>query len=155
MFKEIFIYGLYYIIHASPPHHPTPNGNKMHPSQFANHGSFFCLFVVPPLQNAEGLDNHLGSYPGCLDELGISCAPNWAATLKLPSVTTSSKAINHHLFCVKTKAELATNHLVEVTWHDKNAFDTESSMPDSPSKCLKCSSAASIRGTSQKFLYLN
>jgi hypothetical protein len=114
MFKEIFIYGLYYIIHASPPHHPTPNGNKMHPSQFANHGSFFCLFVVPPLQNAEGLDNHLGSYPGCLDELGISCAPNWAATLKLPSVTTSSKAINHHLFCVKTKAELATNHLVEV-----------------------------------------
>jgi hypothetical protein len=115
----------------------------------------FLFLVVLPLQNAEGLDNHLGSCPGCLDELGISGASNWAATLKLPSVTTSSKAIDHHLFCVKTNAKLATNHLVEVMWHDKNAFDTYSFMPDSLSKCLKCSSAASIKGTSRKVLYLN
>jgi hypothetical protein len=86
----------------------------------------FVFLAVLPLQNAEGLDNHLGSCPGCLDELGISCASNWAATLKLPSITTSSKAINNHLFCVKTNAKLATNHLVEVMWYDKYAFDTES-----------------------------
>ena len=47
------------------------------------------------------------------------CASNWAATLKLLSVTTSSKAINHYLIRVKTDAKLATKHLIEVMWHDE------------------------------------
>jgi hypothetical protein len=62
----------------------------------------------------KGLDNHLQSCPGC---------PN-PAMLRFLSVTTSSKAINHYLFRVKTDAKLATNHLVGVMWHDENAFDT-------------------------------
>jgi hypothetical protein len=72
----------------------------------------------------KGLDNHLQSCPGCPDGLDISCASNWAATLRLLSVTTSSKAINHDLFRVKTYTKLATNHLVEVMCYDENAFDT-------------------------------
>jgi hypothetical protein len=62
----------------------------------------------------KGLENHLESCPGSLGELGTSCASNWAATLRLPAVTTSSKAIKHHLFRVKTDAKLATKRLVEV-----------------------------------------
>jgi hypothetical protein len=72
----------------------------------------------------KGLDNHLKSCPGCPGKLDISCASNWAATLRLLSVTTSFKAINHYLFRVKTDAKLATKHLVEVMWHDEDAFDT-------------------------------
>jgi hypothetical protein len=76
--------------------------------------------------------------------------------LMLTSVTTSSKAINHHLFRVKIDAKLAKKRLVEVMWHDENAFETESSLPDdSPSKSLKCFSNASIRGTGRQFFYLN
>jgi hypothetical protein len=108
MSKEIFIYGLDYILHASPAPHFTPHQMV---TKCTLHILLimvpFVFLVVPPLQNEEGLDNHLGSCPGCLDELGISCASNWAATLKLPSITTSSKAINHHLF----NAKLATSHL--------------------------------------------
>jgi hypothetical protein len=69
-----------------------------------------------------------------------------AATLSLLSDTTSSKVINHHLFCVERDAKLATKRRAEVMWHDANVFDAESSMPDSTSKSLKRSSAAFIRG---------
>jgi hypothetical protein len=120
----------------------------------------FCFSCSTPCKMRKGLKNHLESYPGCLDKLGISCVSNWAATLlRLPSVTNhlfTTKAINHHLFPVKTTdAKLATKHLIEIMWHDENGFNTESSTPDSPSKSLKCSSAASIRGTGRQFLYLN
>jgi hypothetical protein len=76
--------------------------------------------------------------------------------LMLQSVTTSSKAISHHLFRVKTDAKLAKKRLVEVMLHDENAFETESSLPDdSPSKSLKYSSSATIRGIGRQFFYLN
>jgi Zn-finger protein len=54
----------------------------------------FCFCFVAPCKTQKGLDNHLKSRPGCLNELGISRASNWAAILRLSSVTTSSKAIN-------------------------------------------------------------
>jgi hypothetical protein len=155
MSKQIFIFGLYYILQASPPHHHTPNGNKIYSPQFANHSCFLFFLWYSPCKMRKELDNHLESCPGCADELGISCASNWAATLRLPSVTTSSKAINNYSFRVKTGAKLANKHLVEVMWHDEKAFNTESFMPDSPSKCLECSSAASIRGACRQLLYLN
>jgi hypothetical protein len=108
----------------------------------------FSFSCGNPCKMRKGLDNHLKSCPGCLDELRISCASNsWAVTFGLLSVTSFSKAIKHHSFHVETDAKIAAKYLVEVMWHDKNIFDAESSIPDSPLKYLKCSSAASIRGS--------
>jgi hypothetical protein len=98
-----------------PRHHTTTHqmGTK-----YTLHNSLivigFCFSCGTPCKIRKGLENHRESWPGCLDELDISWVSNWTATLRLPSVTTSSKAINHHLFCVKTDAKLATKYLVEV-----------------------------------------
>ncbi len=81
------------------------------------------------------------SRPKCLHDLGIARA----ASLASPPLS-SSQSINHHLFRFETAANLAFKRSVEVMWHDENAFDAESSMPDSPFKSLKYSSTASIRG---------
>jgi hypothetical protein len=39
-------------------------------------------------------------------------------------------------------------------WHDENAFEAASSMPDSPSKSGKGSSAASVQQTDNNFFVL-
>ena len=84
--------------------------------------AMFCFSCGLLCKTRKGLENHLKSHPGCLDELGLSRDSNWAAMLGLSSVTTSSKAMNHHTFHVETDAKLAANRSVEVMWHDENDF---------------------------------
>jgi hypothetical protein len=123
MSKQIFIHGQYYILQASPPHHHTPkNGNKIYPPQFANHGCFL-FFLWYPMQNVERIRYSPGILPWFLTSLVYHVHPI-GLWLRLPAVTTSFKAINHHLFRVKTDAKLATKHLVEVMWHDENNVNT-------------------------------
>jgi hypothetical protein len=84
------------------------------------------------------------SCPKCLLILGIAHAASFGLS---PSVS-SSQPIKHHLFAFKTDANLALKHPVYVImWHDENAFEAASSMPDSPSKLGKGSSAASVHQT--------
>jgi hypothetical protein len=109
----------------------------------------FCFSCGTLCKSRTGLINHLKSRPGCLDDLGIPRASNWAATLGLASVTTSAKAINHHTFHIDTDPQLAAKRPVEVMWHDENPFDAESSMPDSPYKFLKRSATTSIQDGSK------
>ena len=106
----------------------------------------FCYSCGSLCKTKKGLENHLKSRPGCLDALGIRRDTNWAATLGLSTVTTSSKEINHHTFPVETDAEAAAKRPVEVMWQDENDFEVESSSPDSPLKFQKRSSTATSRG---------
>ena len=106
----------------------------------------FCFSCGSLCKTRKGLENHLKSRPGCLVELGLSSDSNWAVTLGLASVTTSSKSLNHHTFHVETDTKTAAKRPVDVMWHDENTLDVESSSTDSPFKSLKCSTTASSRG---------
>jgi hypothetical protein len=108
----------------------------------------FCFSCSTPCKTRQGLTRHLKSRPACLDELGISRASNWGSTLGLPSVTTSSNAINKHNFPVEPDPKLVAKRPVEVMWQDKQDSFSASSVADTetPLKSLKGSSNASIRG---------
>jgi len=115
----------------------------------------FCFACGSRCKTWKGLENHLKSRPGCLDELEISRDSNWAATLGLSSVTSSSKAINHHTFGVETDPKLSAKRPVDVMWPDENVFDEESSASNSPFKSLKQSlSTASIRGRGTSSIFI-
>jgi hypothetical protein len=83
------------------------------------------------------------SCPKCLHDLGIARA----ASLGISPPSSSFQPINHKLFRFETDANLAAKRSVKVMWHDENAFEAASSMPDSPSKFCKGSSAASFQQT--------
>ncbi len=79
----------------------------------------------------------------CLHDLGIARA----ASLGLSPPLSSSQSINHHLFRFETAANLAVKRSVEVMWHDEDAFEAASFMPDSPSDLRKALSAATLQRT--------
>jgi hypothetical protein len=83
------------------------------------------------------------SCPKCLHDLGIARA----ASLGLSPPLSSSQPIDHHLFRFETDDNLAAKCSVEVMWHDENAFEAASSMPDSLSKFRKGYSATSLQQT--------
>ena len=115
----------------------------------------FCFSCGSRCKTRKGLENHLKSRPGCLDELGISRDSNWAATLGLSSATSSSKEINHHTFGVETDPKLAAKRPVDVMWPDENVLDEESSASNSPFKSRKqSSSTASIRGRGPSSIFI-
>jgi hypothetical protein len=101
----------------------------------------FCFSSGTPCKTQKGIENHVKSRPKCLHDLGIARA----VSLGLSPLLSFSQPTNHHLFRFETDANLAANPSVEVMWHDEDAFEAASSMPDSPSKFCKGSSAASLR----------
>ncbi|WP_288992458.1 hypothetical protein [uncultured Marinobacter sp.] len=105
----------------------------------------FCFACGAYCSNEKGLENHLKSRPGCLDEFGLSPA----ATLGLSSAAASSEATNHHSFHFQTDAKLAAKRPVDFMWHDETTFDASSTTPESPSKFPKPSSASLFRRTTQ------
>ena len=136
-------------------HRPTtPNSTKVTSTYTFHTMVVFCYSCGSRCKTRKGLENHLKSRPGCLDELGISRESNWAATLGLSSVTTSSEAINHHTFGVETDVKLAAKRPVDFMWHDENLFEGESSTSDSPFKSLKHSSTPSIRGGGKSSIFI-
>ena len=88
--------------------------------------------------------------PNYLHELGIARA----ASFGLPPSASSSQGITHHSFRFETDANLAAKRTVNIMWHDENAFEAASSMPDSPSKSRKGSSAASVHQTASNLSVL-
>ncbi len=131
---------------------PLPHHHRTTPHRTMPHPMMVTQFSLPNLQimvvlcyscsiackSHKGLENHLKSCPACLDELGISRSSNWGVKLGLSSVTTSSKAINHHLFPVEIDTKLAAKRPVEVMWHDENTRQTHlrQTLPSNPSNLL-------------------
>ena len=101
----------------------------------------FCFSSGTPCKTQKGLENHVKSCPKCLHDLGIARA----ASLGLPPPLSSSQPIDHHLFRFETDDNLAAKGSVEVMWHDENAIEAASSMPDSLSKSRKGYSATSLQ----------
>jgi hypothetical protein len=102
-----------------------------------------CFTCGTPCKTQKGLENHVKSCPKCLHKLGIARA----ASFGLSPSASSSQLINHHLFCFQTDANLAAKRPVDVMWHDENAFEAASSIPDSPFNSRGGSSAASVHQT--------
>jgi hypothetical protein len=92
----------------------------------------FCFSSGTPCKTQKGLENHVKSCPKCLHDLGIARA----ASLGLSPPLSSSQPID--LFRFETHDNLAAKRSVEVMWHDENAFEAASSMPDSLSKVTLC-----------------
>jgi hypothetical protein len=101
----------------------------------------FVFLGVLLAKRKKGLENHVKSRPKCLHDLGIA----HAVSLGLSPPLSSSQSINHHSFRFETEANLAAKRSVEVMWHDGNVFEAASSMPDSPFKFRKASSAATLQ----------
>jgi hypothetical protein len=103
----------------------------------------FCFSSGTPCKTQKGIENHVKSRPKCLHDLGIAHAVSLGLSLPL----SSSQPIDHHLFRFETDNNLAAERSVEVMWHDENAFEAASSMPDSLSKFRKGYSATSHQQT--------
>jgi hypothetical protein len=106
----------------------------------------FCFSSGTPCKTQKGLENHVKSRPKCPHDLGIARAASLGLSLPL----SFSQPIDHHLFCFETYDNLAAKRSVEVMWHDENAFEAASSMPDSLSKFCKGYSATSLQQTAHK-----
>jgi hypothetical protein len=109
-----------------------------------------CFTCGTPCKTQKGLENHVKACPNCLHELGIA----GAASFGLPPSASSSQLINHHAFPFETDANLVATRPVNVMWHDENAFEAASSMPDSPSKSHKVYSAASVQQSARNLSVL-
>jgi hypothetical protein len=111
----------------------------------------FCFSCGTPCKSQKGLKNHVKSCPKCLHDLGIARA----VSIGLSPSSSSSQPINHHSFQFETDPNLAAKRSVEVMWHDENAFEAASSIPESPSKFRKGSSAASkLRASGNSSVYI-
>ena len=99
----------------------------------------FCFSCGTPCRTQKELENHVKSCPNYLHDLG-NARP---ASLGFSPPASSTQLINYHSLRFETDANLAAKRSGEVMWHDEDAIETATSMPESPSKYCKAPSTVS------------